>query len=213
MVSPDEIESAQVTNQKNILFYSDLAAKHGASLAGVGQTARSQTKRFAAILKIGDLEGRTLLDVGCGYGHLYTYLQNRRISVDYTGFDITPAMIEIARQANPEIADRFQLVDIMTEDLSGQYDYVVCNGALNVDWGNNLSVMTRMIQRMYSLCGIGMAITMTSALTKRPTRGTYYFDPAEIVRRISPLCQNFILDHSYLPHDFALFAYKRNLYD
>jgi SAM-dependent methyltransferase len=209
----DEKNMVREMNEKNIAYFSALAAKHGASSHGVGWSQRSQMRRFQEILKIGDLEGSTVLDIGCGFGDFFGFLRERGIFVDYTGFDITPVMLKIARQKYPDIQDHFRMVDILSEEIPERYDYVVSNGPLNVAFGDNLLILTRLIQRMYEISNVGMAITMTSALTKRPNEGIYYYDPAEIVRKVSIFCQNFVSDHGYLPHDFALFCYRKSLYD
>lgn len=212
-MSLNEAEAIQAMNQKVIAYFSRLAAERGATSHGVGMTERSQIRRFENLLKVGSLRKKTLLDVGCGYGDFYSFLQRKGIWVDYMGFDITPAMIEIAKQKNPKIADRFRLVNILTEEIPERYDYVVSNGPLNIALDDNMPVMIRLIERMFQICNIGMAVTMTSALTKRPKEGTFYYDPAEILHRVSRFCQNLVLDHSYLPHDFALSCYRKSLYD
>jgi SAM-dependent methyltransferase len=200
-------------DQTVISYFSRLATEHGATSHGVGMTLRSQIRRFETIMKIGDLEGKTLLDVGCGFGDFFTFLQDKGIRVDYTGFDITPVMIETAREKHPEVADRFHLVNILTEEISDRYNFVVSNGPLNVAGEGNLLLMQRLMRKMFEICTIGTVVTMTSLLTKRPSEGIFYYDPAEILRHAGTFCQNFVLDHSYLPHDFALFCYKKSLYD
>ncbi len=47
-----------------------------------------------------DCEGRgTVLDVGCGPGHVGRYLSDRGAKV--AGFDLSPAMVQVARKLNP----------------------------------------------------------------------------------------------------------------
>src|ERR1700682_5723776 len=41
----------------------------------------------------------TVLDVGCGPGHIARYLSDRGVNAD--GFDLSPAMVELARKLNP----------------------------------------------------------------------------------------------------------------
>jgi SAM-dependent methyltransferase len=58
---------------------------------------RSLLDAFAA-----DCKGRgTVLDVGCGPGHVAGYVRER--GGDAAGFDLSPAMIELARSRNPDI--------------------------------------------------------------------------------------------------------------
>jgi SAM-dependent methyltransferase len=54
------------------------------------------------------LPAPTALDVGCGPGHVGGYLRER--GLDVTGVDLSPMMIELARQLNPGI--RFEVADM-----------------------------------------------------------------------------------------------------
>ena len=47
----------------------------------------SQQHRFEELAQIGDLRGCSVLDVGCGHGDLYPYLQERHGEFHYTGID------------------------------------------------------------------------------------------------------------------------------
>jgi SAM-dependent methyltransferase len=198
---------------KIVEYFTDLAEKHGQTPGAVGMSARSQRKRFAIVDRIGDLNGRSLLDVGCGCGHFWNHLAARGIQTDYVGIDVTPAQIAGARAINPGIANRFILGDVMVHPFDRTFDYVIANGPLNVGCDEPVGTMLHLIERMYQLCSIGMVVTMTSALTRKPSSGVHYYDPSEILKRITRITQNVRVDHTYLPHDFAVFCYRQDLYD
>eukprot|EP01046_Picozoa_sp_COSAG06_P006059 COSAG06_NODE_280_length_18452_cov_26.989660_5_plen_539_part_00 len=65
-----------------------------------GQAAQHQ--RFEALLEIGVAEGDSLLDVGCGVGHLWDYCLRHRaagaLAIRYTGLDCHAAAIEAAKR-------------------------------------------------------------------------------------------------------------------
>lgn len=59
----------------------------------------AQRRRFEALLQIGVIDGDSLLDVGCGVGHLWDYCNCRpagSVSVRYTGLDCHAAAVESA---------------------------------------------------------------------------------------------------------------------
>ncbi len=56
----------------------------------------------------------TVCDVGCGPGHVASYLRERGLP-DVQGLDLSPAMVEIARTLNPEIA--FVQGDLLALDI------------------------------------------------------------------------------------------------
>jgi len=206
-------EGVHQAAKRNIEVFSELAARHGLTAAGVGWTERSQIKRFSKLVEVGNLHGQSVLDVGCGFGDLFAYLESRGFEVDYTGFEITPAMAAGAVKKYPRLEGRIRIFDVLTEDGGGVFDYVISNGPLNVDLGNNEAVIVRFLQRCWGLARRGVAITMTSGWSRRPRPGTHYYDPAWVVAEAGKLTTNLRLDHTYLPHDFALFLYRGDLYD
>ena len=95
-----------------------------------------QELRFESLLGVipppGEAAGCTLLDVGCGLGHLLPYLRRRGLgAVDYTGVDVLPEMVDGARARYPD--GRFVCADVLSDGaVPGPFDVVVCSGALNV---------------------------------------------------------------------------------
>ena len=57
--------------------------------------------------------GGTVADVGCGPGHVTAYLRDR--GVDAFGIDLSPRLIEAAREANPDI--RYDVGDMSALDI------------------------------------------------------------------------------------------------
>src|SRR5512140_794427 len=56
-------------------WYEDKVRTFGFDHRGLGFRSRSsQIKRFEALVKVGDLDGRRVLDVGCGFGDLLAFL-------------------------------------------------------------------------------------------------------------------------------------------
>lgn len=201
--------------EKNLQFFSGLLAQSDDEHYIVAQSQISHRKRFEKLLELGDFNHKRLLDVGCGIGGWVDFLNHRGINCDYTGIDINPRMIDLARKKHPTIKDKFLVFDIIEERLDRSFDYVIANGPLNLvfDGSLNMEMTMRLIRQMYGLSEIGLAITMTSCLTRKPNPATYYYDPRQILHETFQFCSNVRFDHTYLPHDFTLFCYKRDLYD
>ena len=86
-----------------IQYYSQLTNQHGISPHAVDWGSReSQRLRFDILTQIGNLNNRTLLDLGCGQADLFAYLQSNNIKSKYTGYDLTPKMIKVAKEKFPE---------------------------------------------------------------------------------------------------------------
>ena len=56
------------------------------------------------------LPGSRVLDAGCGYGALLCCFQEAKLKVDYTGVDISPDLLELARYRYPD--RQFVLADL-----------------------------------------------------------------------------------------------------
>ena len=61
------------------------------------------------------LNARVTLDVGCGPGHVASYLSG--CGLDATGVDLSPAMIKIARRLNPTLV--FEVADMRNLPAAG----------------------------------------------------------------------------------------------
>lgn len=77
------------------------------------------------------MSGMTLLDAGCGMGHLFHSFRTRNIPVEYHGIDLSRKMIEEGQRILPTYglpAERLQQQNI--QYLTDRYDAVVCLNTL-----------------------------------------------------------------------------------
>lgn len=66
-----------------------------------------------------------ILDVGCGPGNISRYLLDRLPQAALTGIDLAPAMVDLARQANPTA--HFTVMDCrQITRLSGPFHGIIC---------------------------------------------------------------------------------------
>ena len=111
-----------------------------AKLATFGTTARgvdwkdeaSQTKRFEQLIRgLGvEADGRfSILDFGCGYGALLTFLTRHGWRGTYTGYDRSPRMVAVASQLHEGAPGVHFTSDW---NIVGEADYVVASGVFNV---------------------------------------------------------------------------------
>lgn len=120
-------------------YFGRTAAQRWASLttdAPVGRIAQSvragREAMMAALLRMlpRHLEGRRILDAGCGTGAVARVLAERGAFV--VGVDVAPALLEVARQRTPaDLRSRieFRAAD-MIDDTLGRFDHVVAMDSL-----------------------------------------------------------------------------------
>ena len=113
-----------------VRFYDELLmTKEGTEILG-WSTKESQQIRFAALCGVADLDGRSVLDVGCGRGDLFGYLRDAGLRVDCRGVDIHEGLLDLARKTWPD--GRFESRDILEGDAGKEADYVLCSGLFNL---------------------------------------------------------------------------------
>lgn len=120
--------------QRSAREYEEIAADYAAETADSAHNAFYE--RPATIALLGDVAGRKVLEAGCAAGTLTAMLADRGAEV--TAFDVSPAMVELARQA---VGGRAEL---LVADLSqpltfapdGRFDLVVASLVMHYvrDW-------------------------------------------------------------------------------
>ena len=105
---------------------------------------QNQTKRFETLLDIGVQEGDSILDLGCGLGHLSEHLEKINLNVDYTGIDTNKWAIEQAHEFKentntpmlgvPKAYQFREATYIHTTifEICGRYDWGIASGVFNV---------------------------------------------------------------------------------
>ncbi len=112
-------------------YFASTLAEHGSGpLAVSWKGMHSQLLGFYEMLELGQLDGCRVLDVGCGLGALWPFLQGFASGVVYTGIDICPDMIAAARTCHPDAT--FEVHDITEKPFDGTFDWVFAAGIFNL---------------------------------------------------------------------------------
>ncbi|MHB1126368.1 MAG: class I SAM-dependent methyltransferase [Bacillota bacterium] len=175
-------------------------------LAFCWNSRESQYKRFEVLLKVDNLNGQSVLDVGCGTADLFLFLLDQKINCDYFGCDLVPEFITEARKKTP---GGFFLGNFLSIDFNRKFDYVLCSGMLNYLGGGYTEAFAS-LDKMVDLATRGIAVNFRSALHQSVgVQSLLSYDPFQVMDYSNAKYgKRFLLDHSYLPHDFTLFSYK-----
>jgi len=190
-------------------FYAARCAQHRDEgwKASLYTTADNQYGTFANLMKIvaGNKSG-TLLDVGCGQGDLFEFIETRGLDLIYTGLDLCPTMVGYAKARFPD--GTFQVQDLLEYDK--EHDYVIAASVMNLAVPDQKKYAQDVIRRMFQVARRGVAFNMLSDAYRDYERqkGLYYYDPAEVTGFCLSLTPFLFLDHDRSGYDFHLYLKK-----
>jgi SAM-dependent methyltransferase len=192
--------------------------------------ARGEDKvrlRYSTLCEIDELNGKKVLDFGCGTALLLSYFKEKNIDCEYHGWDISEAMVEIATQRHPE-AD-FKVVDVLRDDLTeylGYFDIILASGVFNGMCGTESyiphEIMTgtrayqlhekwiwNTLQQLWSLCNKGLAVNFLAEYVDWRDDGLYYCPLGKIIPLIAEhLSKYFTVRRDYELYEFTLYVFK-----
>ncbi len=189
-------------------YYTSRLEEFGASPKGVDwNSEESQQLRFNQLLKIKEEKNSSfsILDYGCGFGSMYQFMKENYSGFNFTGFDISEAMIE---QAKKLFADEHSKWESDSKKLMRQ-DYVVASGIFNVrlktsdaDW---LNYILETITEMNRLSTKGFSFNVLTKYSDAEFMKDYlyYADP----NFLFDFCKRNFSKQVALLHDYPLYEF------
>lgn len=151
--------------------------RHGDTPQAVRWTAAGQRARYEAFLSLcGDLCGKSLLDFGCGKGDLLGFLRERGAACSYTGLDIHPDLIALARRKHP--GAEFAAGDLEEQPLGRFFDVVVACGVFNLRVGGIRETIEGLLPLLVGHAREALLVNFLSARTPHKDVELHYVDPA-----------------------------------
>lgn len=197
-------------NARQIEKYNSVAEKCGISSKSVlWDDPQTQYLRFYELVKHLDLNDsrKTLLDLGCGNGELYKFLNFLGYRGRYIGYDINEMLLAQARKRFQGID--VQCRDILVEDISQRFDRVVLSGLFNVNVGQNLDWVHAFLKKMYELSSEVIVFNLISTHVNFRNEEMFYVDPAEMLAFcIENLSKRTTLVHHSMPYNYTVAVFK-----
>lgn len=196
------------TDRERIAAYYDrLVAEHGYSVrARDASTPEGLAVRYRALSEVADLSNRRVLEVGCGFGDLGAYLTAKFPGVDYSGIDLSPAMIETGRRVHPSL--RLQQADVLELDRGLTFDVVLAQGVFYLLGEKAQRKMQTLIRCMFERCRVAVAFCSISAWAESKDEGEFYPDPLDTLAYCRSVTPWVGLRHDYHPGDFTVYMYR-----
>ena len=175
------------------------------------ESEEAQRLRFDVLLDRVNLDGKKLLDVGCGTGNLLEHINSRGIKVEYTGVDILEQMIEKANKKRLDAV--FLHADIFKESIfsPGSFDVVYTSGIFNLNLGNNREFLRKALGLFFNLSSEAVVFNLLHVESPDREDKYFYFHPdevSEILAEFSGVIKRVEVIKSYLKNDFTLICEK-----
>ena len=193
-------------------YYEDNMAKGLPEYGILGwESEEAQKLRFDMLLSSVDLNGKTLLDVGCGTGNLLEYIRSRGTNVTYTGVDILDKMIEKAK--NKQLGADFFLIDIFKDNIfmDNSFDVIYASGIFNLNLGNNREFLINALDLFLRLSSGAVVFNLLHFASPDREDKYFYFHPdeiSEILERYSGVIEKVQFIEAYLKNDFTVICKK-----
>lgn len=188
-----------------------MALDRGTDSEKVDATPRAQRMRFAAFTTLENLEGATILDIGCGLGDLWAFLKTLGVRCEYVGVDVSSAMVERARTKFPDAT--FEVANVFEWEPGRTFDYVIALGIHNVRVAGAESLLETMTRRQFELCSRAAHVSLLTDRYEGFGPRALPWRAEEVLAMALSISKNVTLRHDYLPNDFSVTIYREPLID
>ncbi len=172
--------------------------------SAVGWTNKNaQHTRFKALFDVGIKDYDTVLDYGCGLGHLNVYMAlNGYKNVKYSGIDVNPHYISMASMMFKD--KNFAVSDIEGVNSESIFDYVIGSGVFT--YGITLDQVIKKIELAYSLCKKGVAFNFLNE--ESGIYGLITYKKEDVLNALSHIGDLSLSDTYLGKEDFTIYIKK-----
>ena len=179
------------------------------------ESEEAQKLRFSALINNFDMQNSTLLDVGCGLGHLAEYIDNQNLKLYYTGVDIIPEMINRANNKTfKNIIPQFMTIDFFKNSIEDDFDYIYTSGIFNLNLGNNEKFLEDAIKIFTLSARKGVCFNLLDeSCREKYGNKYYYYNKNNILEKTNNILEkqnkkyNIKIVDEYLSNDFSVFKF------
>ncbi len=200
--------------------YSQRYKKLGYDVKTLGWgTKEQQDYRFLQTLDSNIVfENKKVLDIGCGFGDYFTFLNNNHIMFDeYIGYDINPDLISESQKLHTSNRAKFEVENILISKKSNIANIGLMFGVLNLNFKDkvdNYEYSKNFIKKAFALVDEVLIVDFLSTkVTENYQKEdfVFYHSPEKMLEFAFTLSSNVVLKHNYHPipqKEFMLFIFK-----
>lgn len=171
---------------------------------------QSMLERYMAIVKMVDLRGKVVLDVGCGYCDFYDFLKAVNIEVrEYVGVDLHPEIVKEAKRRHSHLVVR-QADFLETEIEPDNFDYCIGCGIVTFAIDCWKERTTKIMKKMFEAAREGIVIDFLKDREGGPPKEpkSYYCKMSEALKIAEKIAPYVNLKNDYRFNSFCLTLLK-----
>lgn len=189
----------KLNEQKQHKIYSALNKTSKTAHDAVGWISEERQRlRFEKLINGIDLNGKKILDFGCGLGGFCGYLMDIGIECDYVGIDLVDGYLKKARQKYPN--GRFENASIL--DINEEFDYVFSSGTYAFC---TKELFFEYVKKSLDVSRFGYRFNM---LLDAQTKNFFKFSKKELVVFLKTLHCKHEFESDYLDNDVTILLFK-----
>lgn len=196
---------------------------HGDNCKGVDWPNEQDTwKRYQVMLELlafdthnkpGDKP--SVLDFGCGLGHMYDYIQKNEMDIAYSGLDISEVFYQKCCEKYPSV--QFYRADLLEDNVPDipNHDYIIMNGVftekLGLSFDEMLEYFKKLVKKAYRYCDCGMAFNVMSKDVDWEREDLFHL-PLNVLSGFltKEVTRDFIVRYDYGLYEYTVYVYKRS---
>lgn len=171
------------------------------------ESEAAQELRFKQLVGNIDLNGKTILDVGCGTGNLLEYISRQFKNFNYTGIDVLPHMIQRAEEK--KLNGGFVCMDLFKGSPydNKTFDVIFSSGIFNLNLGNNQEFLMDAVDIFQNLAKEAVSFNLLWDKSADKDLKYFYFSPEEVQDTLSSKYRDtwrVSIVKGYLHNDFTV---------
>lgn len=181
---------------------------------GWGKKGRQQL-RFSILASHWEMDGKSILDLGAGFGDFYAFAKKFRPQ-KYCGIDITPGLVDVGIKKYGG-NQNFELIcgSVTDETNIRECDIAIISGLFNfrLNSGKNRLFIEEVLRLAFKKARIGVACNFVTDHVEFRDPLIHYQSPTEILEFALGLTRNVTFVQNYMPFEFTIFIDKREHFD
>jgi len=159
----------------------------------------------------------SLLDFGCGAGHLLEYLRRTtRRDFRYAGADLSLKFISLCKAKFPH--ENFFTIDLLNKEMPEKFDYIIANGVFTEKMGLSFEEMFKwfcgMLEKLFLSCNKGIAFNIMSPHVDWKRDDLFHL-PLDLLAGFlgQKLSRHFVIRQDYGLYEYTVYLYREPRYE